>query len=66
MNGNITLIVSDKINITSKKENVNLDNEINVKNNTDIELENGFIFVKNSCIIKSNKNFEVRKSIISK
>ena len=66
MNGNITLIVSDKTKINSKKEDINLNNEINVKNNTDIELENGFIFVKNSCIIKSNKNFEVRKSIISK
>ena len=63
--GNITLFVSDNVFISSKKENIKLDNKIEVSN-SDIELDNGFIFIKNPCIIESNKKLNVRKSIISK
>lgn len=63
--GNITLFVSDNVFISSKKENVKLDNKREVSN-SDIELDNGFIFIKNPCIIESNKKLNVRKSIISK
>ena len=66
INGNITLIVSDKVNITSKKEDNNLDKEFSINTNSDIVLENGFIFIKNSCTIKSNQDLEVRKSVIGK
>ena len=66
LNGNITLIVDENVFISTKKEDINLENNININNNSDIELENGFIFIKNSCIIKSSQELMIRKSIISK
>jgi len=65
-NGNITLFVSDDVVIGSKKEDVKLDNVTKINNSSDIELDNGFIFIKNPCIIESNQKLNVRKSIISK
>jgi len=66
-NGNITLFFSDNIKINTKKENVNLDNKINITKSSDIELlDGGFIFVKNPCIIESNLKLNVRDSIIGK
>lgn len=66
-NGNLTFVVSDNLKITSKKEDIELKNIIEINKPTDIELENGgFIFIKNPCIIKANKNLGIRKSIIGK
>ena len=64
--GNITLFVSDNVVISSKKEDIKLENKINIKSSSDIELNNGFIFVKNPCIIESNQKLNIRSSIISK
>ena len=65
-NGNITLFISDSVSIKTKKSNVLLNNKIEIKDSSDIEIDNGFIFVKNPCKIESNKILGVRKSIISK
>lgn len=64
--GNITIFVSDNISITSKKEDIKLDYNFEIDNNSDIELPNGFILVKNKVNIKTNQNIAIRKSIISK
>ena len=66
VNGNITLFLNDGVKITSKKEKVELKNKINLTRSSDIELKNGFVFVKNPCIIEYNKKLNVRNSIISK
>jgi len=66
-NGNLTFIIDEKINISTKKENIELSNKIEITKPSDIELENGgFIFIKNPCIIECNKKLEVRESIIGK
>ena len=65
-NGNLTFIVPDNIKISSKKEDIILDEVININKPSDIELDCGFIFIKTSCIINANKKLGVRKSIISK
>ena len=64
--GNITIFVSDNIPITSKKEDIKLDHNYEIDNNSDIELDNGFILVKNKVKIMTNQNIIGRKSIISK
>ena len=66
LNGNITIVIDKNIIVNSKKEDCKLEYENNIEYSSDIELENGFIFVKNPCIIKSNQKLMVRKSIISK
>jgi len=67
LNGNLTFIVPHNLKITSKKEDIQLESIIEINKPSDIELPNGgFIFVKNSCIIKSNKSLGVRNSIIGK
>lgn len=65
-NGNVTLLVTDNVKISTKKSDVVLKNKMNIKGLTDIELDNGFIYIKNPCIIESNIELGVRKSIISK
>lgn len=67
VNGNLTFIIPNNIKISSKKEDVELKEVINILKPSDIELScGGFIFVKTSCIISANKTLGVRKSIISK
>jgi len=67
VNGNLTFIVPDNLKITSKKEDMQLENIIEINKASDIELPSGgFIFIKNSCIINSNRNLGVRDSIIGK
>ncbi len=65
-NGNVTLLVSDNVKISTKKSDIKLINKINIKGSTDIELDNGFIYIKSPCVIESNIKLGVRKSIISK
>jgi len=66
-NANLTFVIPDNLKITSKKEDIVLDTVMEIDKPTDIELEGGgFIFVKNPCIIKSNRILGVRKSIIGK
>lgn len=67
VNGNLTFVVPNTIKITSKKEDIKLENVIKIDKPFDIEIDGGgFIFVKNSCIINSNEKLEVRNSIIGK
>ena len=63
--GNITIFTSYNISITSKKEDIELDYNYEIDNNSDIELDNGFILVKNKVNIQTNQNITVRNSIIS-
>lgn len=66
-NANLTFVIPDNLKITSKKEDIDLNEVIEIDKPTDIELEGGgFIFVKNPCIIKSNRILGARKSIIGK
>ena len=64
VNGNITLFLSNDLIVKSSKEDVSLDYKININKNSDIELKEGFIFVKNPCIIEANQKLVVRDSII--
>jgi len=67
VNGNLTFVVPNTIKITSKKEEIKLENVIKIDKPSDIEIDGGgFIFVKNSCIINSNEKLGVRNSIIGK
>lgn len=67
VNGNLTLIIPSNINVSSKKENIKLEEKIEIKKASDIVLLNGgFIFIKNPCIIEANQKLEVRNSIIGK
>lgn len=67
VNGNLTFIVPDRVCISSKKEDIRLEEKIEIGKPSDIELQNGgFIFIKNSCIIEANQKLEVRDSIIGK
>lgn len=65
-NGNVTLLVSDNVKVYTKKSDIKLKNKMNIKGSTDIEFDNGFIYIKSSCVIESNIKLGVRKSIISK
>lgn len=64
--GNITLIINGDIEISSKKSDIVLENKVDIKDSSDLEIDGGFIFVKNSCTIECNEKLTVRKSIISK
>ena len=64
-NGNITIYTNHK-NISSKKLKEKLDYEYHILANSDIEIDNGFIFIKNPCTINSNRELIIRKSIIGK
>ena len=64
--GNITLFVNDNVKVSSRKSDILLDYKLGILDGEDIELDNGFIFVKNKCNIRINKLVGVRKSIISK
>jgi len=64
--GNITIVASDKIVLSSKKDNSSLNNIISIEDNSDIIIPNGFIYVKNGFIIETNEKLEVRKSIIGR
>lgn len=67
VNGNLTFIIPDNLNISSKKEDVVLTEKIEIKKPSDIELKNGgFIFIKNPCIIESSQKLVIRDSIIGK
>lgn len=67
VNGNLTFIVPENLKISTKKENIKLENSIEIKKASDIELSNGgFIFVKKACIIESNKKLVIRDSIIGR
>lgn len=61
--GNITLFISDKSVIKSKKEDLKLDYVIKIDNPTDLLFKNGFIFLKDNNI-NINKDLERRNSII--
>jgi ribosome biogenesis GTPase A len=65
-NGNLTFYINDNTNIISKKENVNLPNRVDIKTKSDIVLNNGFIYVKEGITVYSNKELEIRNSIIGK
>ncbi len=65
-NGYITCFLDSNVKVNSKKDNTLFEYNKVIKNNSDIELENGFIFCKNEIEIKSNKPLSVRCSIIGK
>ena len=66
-NSNLTFIINDNLNIISKKDNMKLDNIINIDSKSDIVLPyGGFIYVKASTKIESNKKLEIRKSLIGR
>ncbi len=60
---NITLFISDKSVVKSKKEDLKLDYVIKIDKPTDILFKNGFIFLKDNNI-NINKDLERRNSII--
>ena len=60
---NITLFISDKSVVKSKKEDLKLDYTIKIDNPTDILFKSGFIFLKDNNI-NINKDLERRNSII--
>ncbi len=63
--GNITCFLSSNINITSKKENINLNYKLHINNDTDIILFNkGFIYVKANTYLEANQELEIRNSVI--
>ena len=62
----MTLFLSNDIDFKTKKNDKKLENKLEVTKSSDIELNGGFIFIKNSCVIESNKKLNLRKSIISK
>ena len=64
--GNLTIIYNELLNINSKKDNINLDIITKINPNSDIVLDNGFIYIKDALEIKSNRELEVRKSIIGR
>lgn len=65
-NGNLSIIYNELLNISSKKENTKLDKIIKIEDNSDIVFKNGFIYVKKELELKSNRELEVRKSIIGR
>ena len=62
--GNLTIIVNDKVIIKSKKVKLDLNYENKIMGNKDIELDNGFIFIKDGINIYSNEKLNIRDSII--
>lgn len=65
-NGNFTILYSDNLKMSSKKGKINKYYEYKIDRASDIELKDGFIFVKKPCIIKSDEELIIRKSIIGK
>lgn len=65
-NGNVTLLVSDNVKVSTKKSDIELINKININKPSDIVFDNGFMFIKKPFIIETNKELEKRTSIISK
>ena len=66
-NGNITIIRSDKCNIYTKKEDIILNEKIEIKENSDVIIPGiGFIYIKNKMTLESNVKLEVRDSIIGR
>ncbi len=65
--GNFTFYLSNNINLKSKKDDEVLTKEIIVNKPSDIELGGeGFIFIKNPCILNSNVSLKIRDSIIGR
>ncbi len=60
---NITIYLDKEINIKSKKEDLELINQININKPTDILIPGGFIFIKKGSIL-TNEILEIRDSII--
>lgn len=66
-NSNVTLFISQKCKINSKKESIKLDKIYNIEDNSDIVFPSlGFIYFKKGTKLESNKELEIRKSIIGK
>lgn len=63
-NGNITLFLDENVKVISKKKKDEFKYKYSIKDKQDIELDNGFIFVKNGFSISSNKELGIRDSII--
>lgn len=63
-NGNITLFLAENVKVISKKKKDEFKYKYSIKDKQDIELDNGFIFVKNGFSISSNKELGIRDSII--
>ena len=63
-NTNLTLFINSKSIVNSKKKTDDLEFIIEINKPSDILIDNGFIFIKDKCIIKTNKKLEVRDSII--
>ncbi len=59
----ITIFGNEFMSIKSKKEELK-GKEIDIPDNSDIVLNNGFIYIKKGCKVLSNKDLEIRKSII--
>ena len=63
--GNITCFFKENVSISSKKEGIALKNEYIIDKPKDIIISgNGFIFVKGNAQIITNKDLEIRDSII--
>lgn len=62
--GNVTLFLDENVNVVSKKKKDEFQYKYSIKDREDIELDNGFIFVKNGFSISSNKELGIRDSII--
>lgn len=62
--GNVTLFLDENVNVVSKKKKDEFQYKYSIKDKQDIELDNGFIFVKNGFSISSNKELGIRDSII--
>jgi len=65
-NGILTFYIMNNSNIISKKDDTILDKKYIVKDKSDIVIPNGFIYVKKGLTIYSNKELEIRNSIIGK
>ena len=61
----MTLFLKDNVIVKTKKKIKNYEYEYFLENNSDVYLEDiGFIYIKKGSTIKSNKELEIRKSII--
>ncbi len=63
-NGNITLFISDKSKVLSKREDIYLKYQKNIPDNSEILLKSGFIFVKHGGYFSFSEDVLVRKAII--
>ena len=62
---NMTLFLKDNVIVKTKKKRKNYEYEYSLNDNSDVYLEDiGFIYIKKGSTIKSNKELEIRKSII--